>query len=67
VPARRRGLARAAGALAALGATGGGPPTAAAVRGLQVGKGRQSVKNELEKMKFDEITCREAVMKAAEM
>lgn len=34
---------------------------------LQVGKGRQSVKNEMEKMKFEQITCREAVVEAAKM
>jgi len=35
--------------------------------GTAVGKGRQSVKNEVEKMKFDQITCREAVVEAAKM
>ncbi len=35
--------------------------------GTAVGKGRQSVKNEVEKIKFDQITCREAVVEAAKM
>lgn len=34
---------------------------------LQVGKARQAVKNELEKMKLGQITCREAVVEAAKM
>lgn len=33
----------------------------------QVGKARQAVKNELEKMKLGQLTCREAVVEAAKM
>jgi hypothetical protein len=32
-----------------------------------VGKARQAVKNELEKMKLGQLTCREAVVEAAKM
>ena len=36
-------------------------------RGAAVGKGRQLAKTELEKLKFSELTMREAVMEAARM
>ncbi len=36
-------------------------------RGAAVGKGRQLAKTELEKLKFDELSMREAVMEAARM
>lgn len=44
-------------------------PSGAATRyfGMAVGKGRQSAKNEIEKLKFDQITCREAVREAAKI
>jgi 20S proteasome subunit alpha 7 len=32
-----------------------------------VGKGRQAAKNEIEKLKLAEMTCREAVMEAVKM
>jgi hypothetical protein len=44
-------------------------PSGVALRyfGTAVGKARQSCKNEIEKIKFDQITCREAVGEAAKM
>jgi 20S proteasome subunit alpha 7 len=33
--------------------------------GTAVGKGRQSVKTEIERLKFDQITCRQAVVECA--
>jgi len=35
--------------------------------GTAVGKARQAVKNELEKMKLGQLTCKEAVVEAAKM
>ena len=35
--------------------------------GAAVGKARQAVRNELEKMKLGQLTCREAVAEAAKM
>lgn len=35
--------------------------------GAAVGKGRQLAKTEIEKLKFNELTTREAVMEAARM
>ena len=36
-------------------------------RATAVGKGRQGAKNELEKLKFDEMTCKEALFAAAKI
>ena len=35
--------------------------------GTAVGKGRQSVKTEIERLKFDQMTCRQAVVEAAKV
>ena len=35
--------------------------------GTAVGKGRQSVKTEIERLPFDQLTCRQAVMEAAKV
>jgi 20S proteasome subunit alpha 7 len=35
--------------------------------GTAVGKGRQSVKTEIERLKFEELTCRQAVVEAAKV
>jgi hypothetical protein len=35
--------------------------------GTAVGKGRQSVKTEIERLKFDTLTCRQAVVECAKV
>lgn len=35
--------------------------------GTAVGKGRQSVKTEIERLKLDQMTCRQAVVEAAKV
>lgn len=35
--------------------------------GTAVGKGRQSVKTEIERLKFDQLTCRQAVVECAKV
>jgi 20S proteasome subunit alpha 7 len=35
--------------------------------GTAVGKGRQSVKTEIERLKFDQLTCRQAVAECAKV
>jgi len=45
------------------------PPAGVAHRyyGTAVGKGRQSVKTEIERLKFDQLTCRQAVVECAKV
>jgi hypothetical protein len=65
LPAGRLAAGLAAGGAGGLPLTRAMPRAPQRYYGTAVGKGRQAAKNEIEKLKLSEMTCRQAVMEAA--